>query len=48
MIGAAPATLAAILPQGSEHRRYTFRDWLRHREPMMRLKREPLQRTRTG
>ncbi|WP_445527496.1 hypothetical protein [Streptomyces cyslabdanicus] len=36
--GAVIGALAALLPQESEHRRDLWRDWLRHRERMARLR----------
>lgn len=41
LLGAlALGTLPSVLPQESEHRRDIFRDYLRHRERMARLRRE--------
>ncbi|MFB7739825.1 hypothetical protein ACFC08_36930 [Streptomyces sp. NPDC056112] len=36
--GAMASVLPALLPQESEHRRDVWRDWLRHRERMARLR----------
>ncbi|MFJ2566573.1 hypothetical protein ACIO02_27190 [Streptomyces sp. NPDC087568] len=36
--GAMAGVLPALLPQESEHRRDVWRDWLRHRERMARLR----------
>ncbi|MFF0465726.1 hypothetical protein [Streptomyces mexicanus] len=36
--GAVISVLPALLPQESEHRRDVWRDWLRHRERMTRLR----------
>ncbi|MGW5063554.1 hypothetical protein ACWEQ2_40840 [Streptomyces sp. NPDC004096] len=35
------ASVPALLPQESEHRRDVMRDYLRHRERMYRLRHEP-------
>ncbi|MFV5997653.1 hypothetical protein ACNPQM_35995 [Streptomyces sp. NPDC056231] len=36
--GVVIGVLPALLPQESEHRRDVWRDWLRHRERMVRLR----------
>lgn len=41
LVTLALGTLPSVLPQESEHRRDVFRDLLRHRERMVRIKREP-------
>ncbi|MFI5689928.1 hypothetical protein [Streptomyces sp. NPDC051636] len=38
LAGAFISVLPALLPQESEHRRDVWRDWLRHRERMARLR----------
>ncbi|MGV9249411.1 hypothetical protein [Streptomyces sp. NPDC003710] len=38
MAGVVVSALPALLPQESEHRRDAWRDWLRHRERMARLR----------
>ncbi|MER5915872.1 hypothetical protein ABT124_37025 [Streptomyces sp. NPDC001982] len=43
---AAMASLPAVLPQESEHRRDVIREFLRHRERMYRLRHERPSRTR--
>ncbi|MFE2490729.1 hypothetical protein ACFXGR_47500 [Streptomyces mirabilis] len=42
----AMATVPAVLPQESEHRRDVMREFLRHRERMYRLRHERHSRTR--
>ncbi|WP_329167549.1 hypothetical protein OHB49_45395 (plasmid) [Streptomyces sp. NBC_01717] len=38
VVGVVIGALPALLPQESEHRRDAWRDWLRHRERMARLR----------
>lgn len=38
LAGVVSRVLPALLPQESEHRRDVWRDWLRHRERMARMR----------